>query len=426
MKQGIKSRTLTVGNRSLIFSLATLLFATLSIALIDSPSANAVLPTCNGLKATIVSSASQIQGTNGSDVILVQGSSGSNVLGLAGNDVICGSGAADTLDGGIGNDTILGLSGNDILVGGDGNDSLVGDAGNDSLNGGAGIDTLNGGIGDDKLIGGPANDSLIGGAGNDTLQGGVGVDTINPGAGTNFCAVDNADPIIGQCTIDSQGPAIANTSVVTAGSLVTFTWSISDISGVDSSWLKIGGNNGWQTSWCGFVINGQVTSVANGISTYSANCQIPATAVNGVYTAYFDGVDVFGTPSKQTTVDFRITAGISDAAAPITSNVTVVGGNPTTRQPITISWKATDTSGVDNVMVWIMIKDGGFANSSGRSYFDYGTTTRVSGTALDGIYQQVITPNATTLPGTYSIWMSARDIYGNKTMTPTEVVFQTP
>ena len=153
---------------------------------------------------------------------------------------------------------------------------------------------------------------------------------------------------------------------------------------------------------------------------------MPATAVNSVYTAFIDGVDVFGTPSKQTTVDFRIAAGVTDAVAPITSNITVVGGNPTTRQPITISWKATDTSGVENVMVWIMIKDGGFANSSGRSYFDYGTTTRVSGTALDGIYQQVITPNATTLTGTYSIWMSARDIYGNKTMTPTEVLFQTP
>jgi 3-oxoacyl-[acyl-carrier-protein] synthase-3 len=82
----------------------------------------------------------------------------------------------------------------------------------------------------------------------------------------------------------------------------------------------------------------------------------------------------------------------------------------------------TDGSGYEA----IMIKDGGFANTSGLSYFDYGTTTRVSGTALDGIYQQVITPNGNTLPGSYSIWISARDIYGNKTMTPTEVVFQTP
>jgi len=411
MKQGLKTRQMTVGRRNSVFSLATLLFASASITLINSPSASAsktLVPTCNGLRATIVSSASQIQGTIRSDVIIVQGIRGSKVFGLAGNDVICGSSAADVLDGGIGNDTLIGGLGNDSLLGADGNDSLAGGNGNDSLNGGTGDDKLNGGDGNDLLLGGPGNDN---------------VDT---GGGTNYCAVDNADPIIGQCTIDAQGPAISNTSVVAAGSLLTFTWSISDISGVDKSWVKIGGPSGWVVSWCGFVIEGKATSVLNGVSTYSANCKVPATAVNSVYTAFIDGVDVFGTPSKQTTVDFRIAAGVTDAVAPITSNITVVGGNPTTRQPITISWKATDTSGVENVIVWIMIKDGGFANTSGLSYFDYGTTTRVSGTALDGIYQQVITPNGNTLPGSYSIWISARDIYGNKTMTPTEVVFQTP
>lgn len=394
--------------RGSALGLKALLCATVSLNLFAFPSANAAAVTCNGLRATIVSSATQIQGTNGSDVIFVQGNNGSNVSALAGNDVICGSSGNDTLNGGAGTDTILGQAGNDFLDGGDGNDSL------------------NGGIGNDRLVGGAGNDSLNGAAGINTLQGGVGTDTLNAATGTNFCAVDNADPIVGSCTLDGQGPAIANSSVVAAGTLLTFSWAISDISGVDSSWLKIGGPSGWVTTWCGFVIMGQAISTVNGVSTYSANCQVPATAVNAVYTAYFDGVDVFGMPSKQTTLDFRIAAGVSDASAPVISNVSVVGGNPTTRQPITIRWRSTDTSGVDGVMVWAMLSGGGFANNSGFSYFDYGTTTLISGTALDGVYQQVLSPNAITTPGTYTIWISARDIYGNKDFTSTNITFQTP
>ena len=362
------------------------------------PVANAATQTCNGLKATIVSSAKQIRGTFFNDVIVVQGNGGSTVTSSSGNDVICGSNGADVIDGGAGNDTILGFNGNDNLVGGDGND---------------------------RLTGGEGNDSLSGGTGNDSLQGGTGTDNLNPGAGTNYCALDNADPIVGQCTIDGNGPAISSTSVVSAASLITFRWAFSDLSGVDSSWIKIGGSPGWIT-WCGFPIMGQLSSVANGISTFTANCQIPATAVNGVYTVYFDGVDVFGTPAKQTTVDFRITAGVTDAIAPVTTNVTVVGGNPATRQPITITWKSTDSSGVDGVMTWVALEGGGFANGSGQAYFEYGATTRTSGTALDGTYQQVITPNAITVPGNYSIWISARDIYGNKDFSPTSVTFKTP
>ena len=259
------------------------------------------------------------------------------------------------------------------------------------------------------------------------LQGGSGVDTLDAGAGTNYCAIDNADLVIGQCALDAQGPAIANTSVVAAGSLLTFRWTISDITGVDQSWVKIGGPSGW-INWCGFPIMGRSVSVVSGVSTYSATCQVPATAVNSVYTAYFDAVDVFGTASQPIMVDFRIAAGVSDALAPVNSEVSVVGGNPTTRQPITITWKSSDTSGVqpDGVTVFVMLNGGGFANNSGRAYFDYGTVRRISGTALEGVYQQVITPNVATIPGSYTIWISARDIYGNKDFTSTNVSFRTP
>ena len=562
-------------------ALIAIVVSTLTLSNFSLLSANAAPVTCNGLNATIVSSASQIQGTNGSDVIVVQGNIGSSVSGLAGNDVICGSAGPDILNGGAGVDKIFGQAGNDSLIGGVGNDRLIGGAGNDSLIGGAGNDSLNGGAGTNTFQGGAGvdavnastgtnfcavdnADSVIGSCSLDTqgpaiantsvvaegtsltfqwvvsdLSGvdsswlkiggpsgwvttwcgfsvmgqatstangvstysadcqvpasavnavytayfdgvdvfgspskqstldfqidsgvsdasapvspdvsvvgddpstsqpitidvsttetsGTVVDAVNASTGTNFCALANADPIIGTCTLDDQGPVIANTSVVAAGTLLTFTWSISDISGVDSSWLKIGGPSGWVTTWCGFVINGQLISNENGISRYSANCQVPTTAVNAVYTAYFDGVDVFGMPSKQTTLDFQIAAGVSDASAPVSSNVSVVGGNPSSRQPITITWNSTDTSGVEYAIVWVSIKDGGFANNSGLGYFDYETATRISGTPQDGVFQQVITPNANTVPGEYTIWISARDIYGNKDFSTTSVVFSTP
>ena len=132
-----------------IFSgaLATVVLLVLSMSTFALPVANAAVAKCNGLNATIVSSAKQIRGTSGPDVIVVQGTSGSSVSSGAGNDVICGSSTTDTLDGGIGNDIIFGSSGNDTLIGADGVDRLYGGDGNDSLSGGAGNDTLQGGLG---------------------------------------------------------------------------------------------------------------------------------------------------------------------------------------------------------------------------------------------------------------------------------------
>jgi hypothetical protein len=239
-------------------------------------SAQAAKPTCQGLEATIVSSARVINGTSGVDVIVVQGSGDHSVNSGSGNDVICGSSGNDRINsgagddkvnsaagndringgtgddsltggagsdvilaasgddnvsGGVGNDTIQGNSGSDTVAGGAGNDSvqggagedrlngdtgtdsLAGDAGSDTLTGGSGNDSVQGGDGADRLDGHTGTDSLAGGAGDDTLQGGAGKDSLNPGAGTNYCATDAADSMIGSCTIDNSGPEMSNVSV---------------------------------------------------------------------------------------------------------------------------------------------------------------------------------------------------------------------
>jgi VCBS repeat-containing protein len=57
------------------------------------------------------------------------------------DDVLIGSGLADSIKGKGGNDIIAGGSGNDKINGGAGNDQITGGAGNDTIDGGKGIDT---------------------------------------------------------------------------------------------------------------------------------------------------------------------------------------------------------------------------------------------------------------------------------------------
>jgi len=83
-------------------------------------------------------------GTEGNDVL-----SGLWLYGLAGDDILTGSGADNVFDGGDGADRLIGLAGNDRLIGGAGADTLDGGDGNDFLDGGAGDDSLTGGPGDD-------------------------------------------------------------------------------------------------------------------------------------------------------------------------------------------------------------------------------------------------------------------------------------
>jgi len=73
----------------------------------------------------------------------VTGSDRVTVNGLAGDDVLDGSGMSSTaalltLDGGADNDILIGGDGNDTLLGGDGDDVLIGGPGNDTVDGGPG------------------------------------------------------------------------------------------------------------------------------------------------------------------------------------------------------------------------------------------------------------------------------------------------
>lgn len=64
---------------------------------IGSPAQATPSPTCMGKTATIVSGASRIKGTAGSDVIVITGRGTHAVWAGAGRDLVCGSSGYDTI-----------------------------------------------------------------------------------------------------------------------------------------------------------------------------------------------------------------------------------------------------------------------------------------------------------------------------------------
>lgn len=143
-----------------------------------------------------------------------------HVLGGSGDDVLSGTGGANSLFGGAGNDVLRGEGGNDTLLGDTGADSIFGDAGLDWLEGGDDDDTINGGAGQDSLFGGDGADVLDGGSsGPDLLDFGAGNDSFTYAAGMGNETLDG-----GEGTDLLVLPDLANwTTVEGSGGFITYT-----------------------------------------------------------------------------------------------------------------------------------------------------------------------------------------------------------
>ena len=415
--------------------------------------ASAVTPsrTCNGRAATIVSAATTIDGTAGSDVIVATGTAGQTIRSGAGDDIICGSGGPDriftgdgndivlagngndTVDAGNGNDTVDAGNGNDTVDAGFGRDNVVGGSGDDVLTGGPTDDTVSGGTGNDQITGGGGNDllsgnegsdSLNGGLGDDRLNGGAAPDVIDPGAGSNTCGSDTSDSMRGPCAIDTTGPIINNIvvpNVVTAGTTVTFTWRVRDASGLDNTNMRFGGYSGWITSWCGFVTVAERVSGTASDGTYRATCDIPANAVNGSYTVFLSASDMFGNNAAwdaSSQFDFSVAGGSADGSPPAVSDlsVRVDGGS------VVVRWRAIDPSGVAGQSAWLAHNVYSFASVAGP-YFVYNAANLVAGTTFDGVYEQRIDRRAITPNGTFTVWLTLIDTLGNKSFDQTATTF---
>lgn len=390
------------------FSIGAAAATVAATALVAAP-AHAARVTCQGVPATIVSSAANIVGTPGRDVIVVKGSGAHTVSSGAGNDLICGSAGADTINAGPGRDVVAAGAGSDVI------------------DGGSGVDVLVGGAGADRIYGAAGADVITGGSGVDALQGGTGIDKLAAGAGTNFCANDPADVVTGSCTIDTAAPAVVAAPAsfsATAGSTITFTWSLSDPSGISYTGLTIGGPSGWVTNWCGFGLEGTLVAGTPQDGTYQAKCDVPATAVSQDYTAFFKASDVFGSSIQFMEMPFTIIGGVSDTSPPVVTNIEVLPSTVGIGQDFIVRYTVTDESGVGGAIVWLAFGGYNFADNGGRGYVDMSNApVLVSGDAKSGTYEITVRMMDYAPLGSYTVWTSAVDIYGNKALEQTAITF---
>ncbi|MFM7736322.1 MAG: calcium-binding protein [Alphaproteobacteria bacterium] len=341
------------------------------------------------------------------------------LVGTSGNDVICGLG---------GNDTLVGGGCDDVLVGGDGNDTLSCGGGDDVLVGGAGRDRMGGGTGEDVLLGEDGRDALMGGSGEDHLLGGAGRDTIAAGRQGDTCSDDPADRVAGTCERDVTPPEIGEIDVpatVSAGSTLVFTWRVTDLSGL-SDWAEgqpattafVGGPSGW-VRFCTFGLGGTRVSGDAKAGRYEARCDFPVNTPNGRYSVFFGASDLYGNQASTSGTDFEVVGGSTDASVPSVTEVRTDAATYAPGSSVTLTFRATDETGVAYVVPWAFGPNGRLVDSEGRLWLDYALATLVSGDERDGRYSVTLKLSDAAAAGTYVLWFSVGDVLDNREFSPT-------
>ena len=376
----------------------------------------------------------------------ITGTARADVLrGTAGNDVICGYAGADTIYGNGGNDVIYAGDGNDVIDvgngsdridGGAGNDRITGGIGNDTLNGNAGNDTLNAGIGNDVLNGNTGADQLNAGVGDDSLSGGSERDVLQPGGGDDQCANDLTDLTIGRCRKDTTAPVFAPMALsrtVSAGDDLDIEWVVTDDSPISMSWGFIGSNAGWIIEWCDLpVISSGIDETINaktGLLTarFRVSCTVPVNAPNGEYLVELNAVDVFGNDATPQRVSVTVQNGSTDVSAPAISEITLSSNSVTRTEPLTISLRLDDETGISEAYVYMAHNQYGFADLNGWGYTVYNAPQAVPITVSSGVAQehtQKIEFVDGAPAGIYTVWVSVRDTLGNRDFIQTSTTVE--
>jgi hypothetical protein len=375
----------------------------------------------------------------------ITGTSGDDILnGTNGRDVICGLGGNDLIQAGAGNDVIYGGFGNDKILGGQGTDTIYGEAGDDSLVGEDQADVIDGGFGKDQIFGGAGNDTLSGkdqndfirgeagndkisgGAGNDMLSGGLGKDSILSNEGKDTCEWDRTDFMNGPCKFDKAAPVITTLGEraqrVEAGTTAYFRWKASDSSGVEESWLNIGGASGWVTKWCGFVVKSELVKGTTSNGEFEAKCDIPKTAPNLEYSVFLSSRDYMGNMARSdSAITFEVYGGSSDTVAPtfeyLSQKIVVKAG-----ASFEISWRSTDATDVGYSGVYFASEGYSFVDGGGIQYISSEEPQRkISGDDKDCIYSQRFSVHQDSPPGSYTLWSTRTDSLGNKAFDKTDI-----
>ena len=208
---------------------------------------------------------------NAGNNVITGGLAGDTLAGRDGDDTLSGgSGGANTLIGGLGDDTFVVQVVGDSVVeyAGEGTDTVqttlaaytlrnhlenltyagagqfsgVGNASANTIIGGGADDRLNGLAGDDRLYGGAGWDTLIGGAGSDLLDGGADVDLADYSAQTASVHVNLAT---GLAQNDGQGGvdtlvSIENATGGSGSDVLIGDAGVNDLSGGDGADMLVG------------------------------------------------------------------------------------------------------------------------------------------------------------------------------------------
>lgn len=228
--------------------------------------------------------------TNVENLILV--GNVANGTGNAGNNILTGNTAVNTLTGAAGNDTFNGNGGADALVGGTGNDvynitdatATVTETSNEgtdtiyssvsyvfpnnvenivltgttainattitstvatTISGNGGNNTLTGGSGNDNIMGNAGVDTLNGGDGNDTLNGGTGNDTLTGGNGNDTYVVDS--DVENLAITEASGGTSGTDTVQSSVTVSALASNVENITLTGSSAINATGNSGANT-----------------------------------------------------------------------------------------------------------------------------------------------------------------------------------
>ena len=285
---------------------------------------------------------------------IVQGTPGDDVIvatGTSGQEIRGGDGD-DIICGSVGPDRILAGAGDDTVLAGNGNDTIDGLTGADTLDGGFGRDAIAGGSGDDDITGGPGNDTIASNTGDDAVVGGGGDDAITGGYGD-----DTLSGGIGNDAIDGN----------VGEDLLT-------------------GNEGSDT------LNG-------GIGGDSLDGGLAPDVINPGAGSNLCGSDSTDSVLGRCTID-RTGVILSDLVMP----AVVTAG-----ETMTITWRAADAGGVSNTNM----RFGGYSGWI-TSWCGFVTVADlVEGDAFDGTYRATCDLPATAVNGSYTVFLSATDTFGN-------------
>jgi len=257
-------------------------------------------------------------------------------------------------------------------------------------------------------------------------EGGLAVSRLEENGGRDASRTDGSEGerSPGASPATAQGPTVsevAHPAVVRAGDTVSVSWRVRDPQGLaddgggrSATWVRIGGASGW-VNWCEFTLSGERVEGDSVDGRYEARCAVPATAVDGRYGLWFGASSLSGTAffSEEAT-SFDVVGGATDADVPVVTEVAVSPEEAAPGGLVTLSWRATDATGVAYIVPWAMGPNGRFVDDAGSLWLAWGTPTLVSGDALDGRYEVTLALSASAVEGRYALWFSRGDVLGNR------------